>query len=94
MFWQLRSTGTKSPVGVATATEISTKLRLTISVPSMTELTAGNSKRAIVAALRKKLIKPSLTLCLFKKSSPSSYIREEVPVLSFGLPACPLPGKW
>lgn len=72
MFWQFLSTGTSSPVGVATATEMSTKLRRTISLPSITELTTGYSCSARAAAFRKKDMKPSLMLYFFRKSSPSS----------------------
>lgn len=43
IFWQFLRTGTSNPVGVATATEISTKFLLTISFPSITELTTGYS---------------------------------------------------
>jgi len=75
MFWQFLSTGTSSPVGVATATEISIKFLLTISVPSMTELTVGYYCSAKVAAFRKNDINPSLMLYFFKKSSPSYCIR-------------------
>ena len=72
MFWQFLRTGTSRPVGVATATEMSTKFLRTISLPSITELTTGYSWRARVAAFRKKDMKPSLTLYFLRKSSPSS----------------------
>ena len=72
MFWQFLRTGTSRPVGVATATEISTKFLRTISFPSITEFTTGYSWRASVAAFRKKDMKPSLTLYFLRKSSPSS----------------------
>lgn len=39
MSWQFLMTGTRSPVGVATATERSMKFLLTIWLPSMVELT-------------------------------------------------------
>lgn len=72
IFWQFLRTGTSSPVGVATATEMSTKFLRTISFPSMTELTTGYSWRARVAAFKKKDMNPSLMLYFFKKSSPNS----------------------
>jgi hypothetical protein len=72
MFWQFLKTGTSNPVGVDTATEISTKFLLTISLPSMTELTTGYYWSAKVAAFKKKDMNPSLMLYFFKKSSPSS----------------------
>lgn len=72
MFWQFLSTGTSSPVGVATATEMSTKFLRTISFPSITEFTTGYSCSASVAAFRKKDMNPSLMLYFFRKSSPSS----------------------
>lgn len=71
MFWQFLRTGTRRPVGVATAQEISMKFLLTISPPSMTELTTGYSCKARVAAFKKNDINPSLTLYFFKKSYPS-----------------------
>lgn len=72
MSWQFLRTGTSRPLGVATATEISMKLRLMISLPLMTELTMGYSLRARVVAFKKKDMKPNLTLYFLRKSSPSS----------------------
>ena len=74
MLWQFLRTGTKRPVGVATATEMSTKFLLTIYFPSMTELTTGYSSRARVQAFRKKDMKPNLTPYFFKNYSPNSCI--------------------
>ena len=79
MAWQFRRTGTRSPVGVATATEMSMKFLLIISLPSMTELMMGYSWSARVAALRKKDMNPSLTPYFFRKSSPSYYLSTHIP---------------
>lgn len=93
MFWQFLRTGTRSPVGVATATEISTKFLLTISLPSMTELTTGYSWSARVAAFMKNDMNPSLIPYFLRKSSPSYWIKIKLLFSCWLLRTCPLLGK-
>jgi len=73
-FWQFLKTGTSNPVGVATATEISTKFLFTMLLPSRTEFTIGYYWSAKVAAFKKNDMNPNFTLYFFKKSSPIYYI--------------------
>ena len=80
-------------MGVETATEISTKLRLTISLPSMTELTTGYSSSARVQALRKNDMNPNLTPYFFKNYSPSSWMTHGLLFACWWLLACRLPGR-
>jgi len=67
--WQLRMTGTTSPVGVETAVEMSMKSLYTISLLSITALTTGYSLRAWTDAFIKADINPSLTPCFFVNAS-------------------------
>mmetsp|Transcript_4173 Transcript_4173/g.10572 ORF Transcript_4173/g.10572 Transcript_4173/m.10572 type:complete len:241 (-) Transcript_4173:141-863(-) len=69
MFWVSRSTGTTRPRGDETAMEMSVYSRYTISLSSITALTAGISCRAAVAAATKADMKPSLTPCTFSNWS-------------------------
>ena len=93
MFWQFLRTGTSSPLGVATATEISMKFLLITSFPSMTELMIGYSCKARAAAFMKNDMKPSLIPYFFRKSSPSYWVNAEVPFWCWLLRTCPPPGR-
>mmetsp|Transcript_5901 Transcript_5901/g.7445 ORF Transcript_5901/g.7445 Transcript_5901/m.7445 type:complete len:320 (-) Transcript_5901:361-1320(-) len=66
-----RNTGTTKPLGLATATLISTNSLYTISCASSSiyAFTAGISWRLMVDALIKHDMKPSFTPCFFAKSS-------------------------
>ncbi len=77
-------TGTTSPLGEETATEMSMKFRWIISIvlESMTELTIGLSYRAKAVAFMKKDIIPNLTPYFFWNSSPSSFLSFRISVMS------------
>ncbi len=72
--WQPRSTGTTSPLGVLTATAMSTVLCFSIIGPccgssTMLALTSGKDCSAAAVALTKKPMKPRPMPCFFSNSS-------------------------
>lgn len=67
-FSQFLNTGTINPLGVATATEISTQFLYTISLPSITAFNMGYFYNPWAAAFTKKDMNPNLVSCFFQKS--------------------------
>mmetsp|Transcript_5540 Transcript_5540/g.14380 ORF Transcript_5540/g.14380 Transcript_5540/m.14380 type:complete len:311 (+) Transcript_5540:345-1277(+) len=79
------NTGTTSPFGEATATDMSTKSLYMMSLPSITPFTAGTCFKASAAALTNTDMKPSFTPCFSWKISLYCFLNCIMLVMSISL---------